>query len=405
MNKRIILGQIVSSHIQRGRWAIFELAFRPFFLLGAFFSIISLVLWVGSVIGFVIINPYGGGYWWHIHEMLFGFVAAIIVGFLLTAVQTWTQIPSIKNGALAILVVLWATARVVLLFPSSIPDFLIVLIDLLFLPVACGFLAYPIIKVKMWRNLLFIPLLLAMMSCNAALHYAFLTAQEYEYLGPAADTMIMLVTLIIAVMGGRVFPMFTANGTQTSRVADIPWLEKLSMVLLIAAVLISANTINLSDKVVAGIFIFTGLCHFIRAFRWRIWVTFKTPLVWSLHLSYWGLSLALILKGLAYINTGITHSIATHALTVGGIGTVILSMISRVSLGHTGRVLRVNWLIHGAFILIILAALMRVIGPFIINSYQTTLLLTTLFWVLAYGLFLIVYIPILSRPRVDGIRS
>jgi uncharacterized protein involved in response to NO len=111
------------------------------------------------------------------------------------------------------------------------------------------------------------------------------------------------------------------------------------------------------------------------------------------------------LKGLAYINTGITHSIATHALTVGGIGTVILSMISRVSLGHTGRVLRVNWLIHGAFILIILAALMRVIGPFIINSYQTTLLLTTLFWVLAYGLFLIVYIPILSRPRVDGIRS
>ena len=381
--------------------AFFRLAFRPFFLLAALFSIVSILLWSAAFTGQVNFPVYGGIMWWHVHEMLFGFAATVVVGFLLTAVQTWTGVPSIKGRPLMALVALWLSARITFLFPGLIPAWLAAVLDLAFLPVAAACLAYPIIRVKMWRNMPFIPILLAMAGVNVAMHY-FAGSGGGAGMLQTANVMVMLVTLVMCIMGGRVFPMFTANGTGTERVATLPWLEKLSITTVVVAVVVSLHWVDLPGLLVAGIYFLAAASNTVRAARWRIWVTWKTPLVWSLHLAYWSIPLGLFLLGLAQISSLVTQSQAIHALTVGGMGTMILAMISRVSLGHTGRQIVVGRAMVLAFVIIYSAFLLRVFGSYIFDSYATVIAMTAMLWAIAYGCFVVMYMPILTKPRVDG---
>ena len=137
--------------------AFLEFAFRPFFLLASLFSIFALLFWSAILSGHISVNTYGGSLWWHMHEMLFGFVAAIIAGFLLTAVQNWTKVRTLHGKGLMLLLSIWIIARVLFFFPGSIPDWLIASVDIAFLPLAALALAYPIVKAKLWRNLMFVP--------------------------------------------------------------------------------------------------------------------------------------------------------------------------------------------------------------------------------------------------------
>ena len=401
MSRLLPNGELASEESKKLPLPWFRLAFRPFFLLGALFSIVSVLLWAGAYNGHFQFQPYGGSYWWHIHEMLFGFVAAIIVGFLLTAVQTWTKIPSIKGKPLMALVVLWLSARLCLLFPQSIPYYISVSLDVFFLPVAACCLAYPIIQVHLWRNLIFIPILLAMTLVNIAMHTA-VSVESAHYLATTSQVMVMLVSLVMCIMGGRVFPMFTANGTQTQRVPPILWLEKISIFSVLILVILSLNFVALPAWLEGAIFIVAGLANWIRALRWRIWVTLKTPLVWSLHLSYWALSLGLIMMGLAKIQIWFTETLAIHTITVGGMGMMILSMISRVSLGHTGRKILVGPVMTIAFVIMALALIIRVFATLVFDHYPNIILVTAILWAIAYGLFVLRYTPILTRPRADG---
>ncbi len=380
---------------------LFRLAFRPFFLFGALFSVISLGLWVGLFSGQLQLNVYGGGYWWHIHEMLFGFVALIIAGFLLTAVQTWTQVPSVKGIPLILLFCLWLTGRVVMLLPESLPSWFIISVDLAFLPVAALLLARPIIKVKQWRNSFFPPILLMMALVNGLMHCA-AAIPSMAYLQQASLTMVLLVTLVMSIIGGRVFPMFTANGTQTERVAPINWLEKLSIYSIVAAIVVSFDLVALAAELKALLFLIAGLANFARAVRWRIWVSWKTPLVWSLHLSYWSMALGLVLLAIAQLSATVTQSQAIHAITVGGMGGMILAMVARVSLGHTGRKLVVGKVMAFAFALLFIAVLIRVLASLAIDSYLAVIIASAAAWGLGYLIFVAVYTPILTAPRVDG---
>lgn len=374
-----------------------EFAFRPLFLLGALFSIISLLVWNGVLGGNIVINLYGGSLWWHMHEMLFGFAAAIIVGFLLTAVQNWSGVRGLNGKGLLALVLVWLSARIALAFPDFLPHMLIAAIDLAFLPLAAAVLAYPIIKVKLWRNLLFIPILLIMSIANTLTHYSVAT-NDYVLLNSACTFMVLLVTLVMCLMGGRVFPMFTANGTQTPRVNAIPTLEKLSIASILAAVITGAGFVELPSIVVASIFFFASAIHAVRVFRWKIWVTLKTPLVWSLHISYWCIVIGLLMFGLSEITSAVSHSQAIHTLTVGAMATMILAMISRVSLGHTGRVIVVGKVMSFAFIAIVLAFIVRVFGIYLLESYTLALTLAVTFWTIGYGSFVALYLPILTKP-------
>jgi uncharacterized protein involved in response to NO len=385
---------------KKPQMAFFELAFRPFFLLASLFSIFSLLTWNGILIESFTLNLYGGPLWWHMHEMLFAFVAAIIVGFLLTAVQNWTGVRSLNGKRLLLLVALWLIARILFFFPNILPHALIAIVDIAFLPLAALALAYPIIKVKLWRNLMFIPILLTMAGSNAMMHYS-VAAQNPQLMSTAATVMVLLVTLVMCIMGGRVLPMFTANGTKTPRVNAIPWLEKLAIGSTLLALLTGFDFTPLPSTLIAIIFFIAALANALRALRWKIWVTFKTPLVWSLHVSYWCMAFGLFMLALSQVTTSVSHSQAIHTLTTGAMAGMILAMISRVSLGHTGRNIVVGKVMTMAFIAIIFAFIGRVFGSYWISNYHHVISLSVFFWVIAYGSFVILYFPILTKSRVS----
>lgn len=383
---------------------LFRLGFRPLFLFGSLFSIVAIVLWALSLKGLVEFNPYGGSYWWHSHEMLFGFASAIIAGFLLTAVQNWTGIPGLRGRNLILLFLLWLVARVGLLFPQFAGSVVIAMLDIAFMPVAAVLLAKPLIAVNQKRNLFFVPVMALFAIANALTH-AGVSSGDYSYFQHGIAIAIFLVTLLMVVVGGRVMPMFTANGTQTPKVAPIGWLDKLSIATVVLVLIVHLFTAQqlLPSNVMAGLFFLAGLSNFVRCIRWRIWVTLKVPLVWSLHVSYLCMAIGLMLIGLSYFNNALPYTTALHLLTVGGMGGLILAMISRVSLGHTGRMLELEPMMPIAFICLFLAAGLRVAGVFWLPLQTTSVLsLSALLWVVAYGLFIWYYLPILTQPRQDG---
>jgi uncharacterized protein involved in response to NO len=377
------------------------LAFRPFFLLGALFSSLSIAVWGLTFTGKIVFSPLGGSLFWHIHEMLFGFTAAIISGFLLTAVQTWTGKPSIKGNRLFVLVIIWLCARVFFAIPHLIPEPIIIILDLCFLPMTAFYLAIPIIRAKLWRNLFFVPILLIMTLLNGLMYLSNQGTVETS-LVTLSHTMVMLITLVLCIMAGRVIPMFTANGTQTKRVSSIGWLEKSSIISIVVCFVLSFEILTFNSYLIASFFIFSGLLNFFRAIRWRIWITFKTPLIWSLHISYFAIPIGLTMIGLHHLKIISNLSLPYHALTVGGIGLMVLSMISRVSLGHTARLIKSDIRMTLAFIFLLLAFITRVLAPLLFNQYFVLILISSFFWVLAYTLFVLIYLPILLKPRIDG---
>jgi uncharacterized protein involved in response to NO len=396
-----INGQVTSEKVKDTSWPFFNLAFRPFFWLGALFSVFSISMWSMSYAGAINFSPYGGSLFWHIHEMLFGFAATIMIGFLLTASQTWTGNRTINGKPLAALVILWLSARILMAFPLLSSSVLIMVIDLLFLPIAAVALALPIIKAKMWRNLIFVPIILVMTILNGLMHYS-LSSNVNITFTEISHTMVLMIALVMSIIGGRVFPMFTANGTQTHRVNPIAWLEKLAMLSIIASIIASIKVLALPAPVTASIFVIAGIANLVRAIRWRFWITLTTPLLWSLHLAYFAMSSGLVMLGLTEVNVLNNASLAYHAITVGGMGLMILSMISRVSLGHTGRMIKVGKLMTIAFLLMALAFVVRVIAPVFFDQYAQLIAVSAKLWVVAYSAFVVSYIPVLFKARVDG---
>lgn len=380
---------------------ILRLGFRPLFLAAAGFSIVALITWAGVLTQSWNFEPYGGSYWWHAHEMLFGFVSTVVAGFLLTAVQSWTGVAGVKGARLLFLVLLWLSARILIFFNVGDASWWVGVVDLAFLPMAALFLALPIVKLRQYRNLFFIPILLLMTVSNAYMHYGIYSADS-EWLAIGSRAMVILVTALMCVLGGRVFPMFTANGTKTKKVIAWGWLEKLSLFLMAVLVMIFVFVIPLPRQVIAVVFLIAALAHLLRWVRWRFWVTFKTPLVWSLHLAYFCIPLGLALFAFHFMGYLPTFSLPMHVITVGGMGGMILSMMSRVSLGHTGRAIQASSLDAAAFGLIFLALIFRTFGAQWAAYSTESLLIAAVLWCVAYGLFLIKYLPMLIRSRPDG---
>jgi len=376
---------------------LLRLGFRPFFLSGAVFSIVAIILWLLMYKGAVNLLPLGGGYWWHIHEMIFGFGCAIIAGFLLTAVQNWTGVRGAQGSTLLILFLLWLAGRVVVLFPSLLGEILTTIIDLSFLPVVAFVLAKPIIAIKQYRNLFFVPLLMLFTIANLEMHLAIYFPDTFTVTF-SAYAGVLLVTFLMSVMAGRVTPMFTANGTKTTKATPLPWLDKItngSLGITMFSLLLQP-VVGFSETFFGVILIIAGIFQTIRWMRWRPWITLGVPLLWSIHLSIKFIAYGLIILGLSYLIDEIPSNHIWHLLTVGGMGGLILAMISRVSLGHTGRPLSPPKAMTLAYILITLAALIRALGPWVLP--EKTLLFIDIsgtFWLLAFGIFVVTYGPML----------
>lgn len=383
---------------------ILRLGFRPFFLFGAAFSIIAIFLWLLILQGNTELSPFGGGYWWHLHEMIFGFAGAIIAGFLLTAVQNWTGIPGIQNKSLLFLVLLWLFARLALFLPAIFGETFAMVVDIAFLPAVAIFLAKPIVTIKQYRNLFFVPLLVLFTLVNIEFYLA-LSSPESFSLQLSAYAGVMLVTFLMSVMVGRVGPMFTANGTQTPKVTNIAWLDKATngSIALITFYLLLHPLFTINNNVLGGLLIIAAVFQTIRIIRWRPWITLNVPLLWSLHLSVIFIALGLLFIGLSYFFTELPSNHLWHILTIGGMAGLIIAMISRVSLGHTGRPLQPPKTMSIAFALLFLAAVVRSFLPIflpqsIIMLYQASAGL----WYVSFGLFVFHYAPMLLKNRADG---
>lgn len=384
--------------------AILRLGFRPFFLFGSAFALISIALWLAVLTGTFSFSPYGGGYWWHVHEMIFGFVAAIIVGFLLTAVQNWTGQRGLSGLPLAILVSIWLAGRLTLAVSPNLASWLYLFIDCSFLLVAALFLAIPIIKIRQYRNLFFVPMLCLFSLLNGQMHLALNPEYSFDIKSVfyAATTLILV---LMSVMIGRVTPMFTANGTQTPKVASIWWLERLAIgsLLLLFIFFFIAPIVTISQQIIGGVMVLSGIAHAYRSLRWKPWITLKVPLLWSLHGAITLMWVGLLYLGFHIYSQTSSISHAWHLVTVGGIASLILAMIARVSLGHTGRTLQVGILMKVAFVSIFLSAVVRSLLPWYFPQHTLLIYqLSSYFWYAAFILFLIDYTPKLISPRIDG---
>lgn len=385
---------------------LLRLGFRPFFLLGGIFAVLAIAIWILSLNALIQFSPVNGMFWWHSHEMLFGFAPAVIAGFLLTAVQNWTGVASVKGKKLLFLVMLWLLARLLLVANLGLPIWLVMLVDLAFLPAVGIFLAIPLIKVGQQRNMVFLPLLLLMTIANLFTYFPYLSSDQSlaaSWSMQGFHGMVMLVTLLVALLGGRVIPMFTANGTQTEKVLPLKWLEQSAMASLVVIFVLLISGLSEYRIVLGGLCALAAVLHFYRVLRWRPWVTLGAPLVWVLHFTIIFIPIGLGMMALHFFGAAFTLSTALHSLTVGVIGGMILAMMSRVSLGHTGRALKTSALINFAFFAIIITALLRSVVVALLPAYSVNLwLVSGILWCLAFSCFVWVYLPILSSPRADG---
>jgi uncharacterized protein involved in response to NO len=393
---------IIDSTQKQKTLPLFRLGFRLFFLLGSTFALLSMGAWTFTLTGKLTLSPLNDILWWHSHEMLFGFVTAIIAGFLLTAVSNWTGIPGVRGLKLAIIFSVWLAARLLIILNFAINPTVIIFVDLIFLPLVAFFLGYSLFSIRQYRNMIFI-LLLLLMTLSNLLTYLPQLGFSSDLSQQGLHSMALLVVLLIALLGGRVIPMFTANGTGTVKVLPLKWLEissLTSLFLLYLVMLLGFEKPTVAFATLA--FIASGL-HFYRCLRWRPWITLHTPLLWSLHVSMLFIPIGLALIGLHYALEIISLSTAIHSLTVGTISGMILSMMSRVSLGHTGRALKANRLVQLAFISIVFSAITRSLLIAVLPDNTSLLwILSGVLWCIAFSSFLWVYSPILTTSRIDG---
>lgn len=377
----------------RPGFALWALGFRPLYLCAGIFAALSICAWVAQFAGWHAGWP--SDPLWHAHEMIFGFAFAVIVGFLFTAVQNWTSRPTPKGATLAAIVALWLAARLLLLGPWPLAS---AAADAAFAVAAAWGIGLPITQAGNRRNVFFIPVLLAFGAANVAFHLAMSGALDIPP-RRIVQLGLDLILFVIAVMGGRVIPMFTANARQV-RVRRLPWLETVALGSVLA--LLAASLAGLPPLVIAALAALATLAHAARIALWRPWATLGHPMLWILHASYVWIVVHLGLRALAAAGI-VPPGAETHALTVGAIGGLILGMMTRTSRGHTGRPLQAGAMEVAAFALIQLAALVRVFLPLFAPSLmRESIVASGLLWTLAFGLFAVKFWPILTRARADG---
>ena len=379
-----------------GSFALWNLGFRPLYLLAGLFATLSVPVWTAQYVGWIGTNAIVAGPLWHAHEMIFGYAFAVIVGFLFTAGRNWANQPTPAGVTLAAIVSLWVAARVLVLTPYALAG---AAFDTAFALAAAAGIAVPLLRSGNRRNYFFIALLLGLGLANFAFHLG-MAGLLHLPLQLCLQVGLDIVLFIMVVMGGRVIPMFTANGVPGVLCTRWPWIERLAPGSVLA--LLAADVLAAPDVIIGSIAAVATVVHAVRLGLWQPWRTLKTPIVWILHCAYAWIVLALALRALAAWHLA-PASLATHALTVGAIGGLTLGMMTRTSLGHTGRPLQTGRVEVFCYTAIQLAALTRVFLPLAFPSlYLLAIVGSGVLWSAAFGVFTISYWPILSRRRLDG---
>jgi uncharacterized protein involved in response to NO len=361
---------------------LFALGFRPFYLLAGIYAAVAVPLWAAQYAGWLSgANPYQ-----HAHEMLFGYAFAVITGFLFTAVRNWTALPTPAGASLAAIATLWVAARVVA--PVSLQAAAV--LDAVFAAAVAWGIGRPITTSGNRRNYFFVPLVLGLGAASLAFQ-----AWPRQALVVGLD----VVLFVIAVMGGRVIPMFTNNAIPAAGSRRIGSLERAALSSVVLLLALDALDLARAAAVVAGI---AAALHAARLILWKPWRTRGQPIVWILHCSYAWIVVHLGLRALAEVGA-VGGALATHALTIGAIGGMTLGMMTRTARGHTGRLLVASRAEVAAYALVQAAAAARVFLPMIEPAlYSWSVLASAALWSVSFALFVAAFYPVLTRPRLDG---
>jgi uncharacterized protein involved in response to NO len=383
-----------ATHASSG-FALWNLGFRPFYLLASLFAALSVALWTLEYAG-LLATGYLRDPLWHGHEMLFGYTIAVVAGFLFTAVRNWTSRPTPTGRVLAGFALLWLAGRILVSTRYAIAA---AVVNAAFpIAVAIG-IGVPLLRSGNRRNYFFVALLLALGLAELAVHLSRSGLLQW----PARASLqvgLDIVLFIVAVMGGRVVPMFTNNGVPGARATRHPLVERLALggVLLLLAADLAAAPVT----VLAALAFCVAIAHAARLWLWQPWRTYRTPLVWVLHASYGWIVIYLALRALAAFDV-IAAPLAVHALTIGAIGGMTIGMMTRTARGHTGRPLVADRYEIACYVLVQLAAAIRVFGGALLpDAYLWTVIGSGVCWSAAFALYAVRYWPVLSRPRLDG---
>lgn len=377
-------------------WPLLRLGFRPFYLVAAAFACLAIPIWVVVFTGQAAWAAPLPAALWHAHEMLFGFAAAVIVGFLMTAGKAWTGLPTPYSTALAALALLWLGARVAAL---AAPYPVYAALDLLLLPVVATILVRLLLRAGNRRNLPLAGLLGLLSLANLVFH---LSVLGYLGLAPvrALYGALALIVLIECVMAGRVIPAFTMSAIPGLRLAVDPRMEKATAAASVLA--LGCWVVAPAAAVSAPLLVLAAGLQLARLVSWKPWRTRTRPILWILHLSYAWIPLGFVLLALGLAGW-ISASAGIHALAVGATGGLIIGMVTRTARGHTGRPLLASRVEVAAYALVMLAAVLRVAVPLVAPQFLLQSVIAAAFaWSLAFACYLAVFTPWLLRARLDG---
>ena len=377
--------------------ALFSYGFRPFFLFGAIYAGAMVPLWLAVFAGDVSLPTAFVPRDWHIHEMLFGYVGAVIAGFLLTAVPNWTGRLPIQGGPLAVLFAAWLAGRLAVTFSGLVGWQLALAIDAAFLLLLAAAAAREIIAGRKWNNLKVVGIISLLAATNIAFHAEAHLGGVAEY---STRIGITLVVTLVCVIGGRIVPSFTRNWLARRQPGRLPVpfnrFDAIAMVAGVAAMIIWVVTP--SGRLVAGALALAGLLHLVRLVRWAGYRTVSDRLVLILHVAYAFVPVGFLLAALSALDL-VAPSAGIHAWTGGAIGSMTIAVMTRASLGHTGQALSASIATQFVYASIIVAALARICAA--LEPAHSTPLLTIagLAWAAAFLGFALVYAPLLCGTR------
>jgi uncharacterized protein involved in response to NO len=382
-----------------GMPAVLSQGFRPFFLAAGIWSMAALAIWIVMLTTGDALPSRFDPLNWHIHEMLFGFVMAAVAGFLLTAIPNWTKRLPVNGRPLAMLVALWLLGRLACLVSALLPFWLAVAADLSFPLVLVAVAAREIIAGRNWRNLPMVVPITVLGIANLLMHLEANGAAIPTGLGWRLGLAGILI--LISVVAGRIVPSFTRNWLAKRNAERLPGshgvVDRIALGVLHLGLL--GWVFNLAPRYVGAVLLFSAALNLWRLLRWRGFATSEEPLLLILHVGYAWLIAGAALLGLTEIGADVPISGAIHALTAGAAGTMILAVMPRVILGHTGRALTGNRATSMCFILVGGAAITRVAAAFLAPWTMPLLLVSATLWIASFGLFILTYAPLLLKPR------
>ena len=377
-------------------WPPLSAGFRPFFLAAGLWACVSMALWIAILMGVVDLPTAFGPVAWHYHELLFGFVAAAIAGFLLTAIPNWTGRLPLQGWPLGILVLLWAFGRIAVAYSAWIGPALAMAVDLSFLIVFAAVIGREIVAGRNWRNLPVLAAVSLLIAANAMIHAGAFENATLEDAGKRLS--VSIVVMLISLIGGRIIPSFTTNWLRRRQVDDLPVpfdrFDGATLGISVAALAIW-TVVDLNVFSGAALIIAAGV-HGVRLVRWRGMATVAEPLLWILHIGYAWLPIGLFLLGAAAWMPSLA-AVSIHALTLGGMGTMILAVMTRASLGHSKREMTAGNGTLAVYVLVLLSAVLRLAAPFLDGGHALALDLAGGAWIAAFALFVVLYGPLYVR--------